>query len=71
MGEHLTESDAPYFAKVNFKCQWCGGHFVYKPGLIGRNLGVTINVERVGDRCIRHGARLVDTTPTPPERSDA
>lgn len=68
---HSAENDAPYFAKVNFESSGDGGHFVYEPGLIGADLGVTIDVERAGDECIRHRARLIDTRVTPPGGSDA
>lgn len=47
--------------KVRFHCDYCGGDFVYEPSLMGDDLRVSISVERINDRCVRHSARIVET----------
>ena len=60
MSEQSAEKDA-IIGQVNIACEYCGGRFAYTPGLVG-GVGIGITVERIGDECVRHSARVI-----PPE----
>jgi hypothetical protein len=65
MSGERQSAETAVLGRVDFTCQWCGGQFAYQPNLMGSGLGVQVNVNRIGMRCVSHTARIVDLRTTP------